>query len=208
MVSQDIGVSPCHVTSGDFNRDGILDLAVAVNNSESGIFILPGNGDGTFGAGTFYATGARANSAVAGDFNRDGTLDLAVVNMDDNNVSILLQKGAAGNCRKGGGGGCFIATAAFGTPLAKQIGILREFRDRYLLTNVMGRRFVTWYYKNGPAAAGYIQSRPALKSIVRAALYPLIVFSFLLIKGILPYLLLFSCGGILLFRRKREKLIG
>jgi hypothetical protein len=104
----------------------------------------------------------------------------------------------------GGGGGCFIATAAFGSPLAGQVETLRQFRDRYLLTNDLGSKFVAWYYRNGPAAASYIEDKPLAKAAVRAALYPLIGFSLLLINGILPYLLL-ALTGVILFLRFRSK---
>ena len=107
----------------------------------------------------------------------------------------------------GSGGGCFIATAAFGTPLAGQVEILRQFRDRYLLTNAPGQKFVAWYYRNGPVAAKYIEDKPLIKAAVRVALYPLIGFSLLLISGYLPFvtvgLLLFA---LLFFRFRPKKL--
>ena len=84
----------------------------------------------------------------------------------------------------GGGGGCFIATAAFGSPMAGQVEILRQFRDGYLLTNALGQKFVAWYYCNAPVAASYIKDKPLAKMVVRAALYPLIGFSLLLISAI------------------------
>lgn len=87
----------------------------------------------------------------------------------------------------GGSSGCFVATAAFGSPLAGQVEILRQFRDRHLLTNHFGRKFVDWYYRNGPAAANYIADKPVAKAAVRAALYPLIGLSALLISGYLPF---------------------
>lgn len=86
----------------------------------------------------------------------------------------------------GGSGGCFVATAAFGSPMAQQVEILRRFRDGYLLTNHPGRAFAAWYYRHGPAAANYIKDKPLAKAAVRAFLYPLIGFSFLLISGYLP----------------------
>jgi C1A family cysteine protease len=89
----------------------------------------------------------------------------------------------------GGSSGCFIATAAFGSPLAGQVEILRQFRDRYLLTNNPGQKFVAWYYRNGPAVANYIKDKPLVKAAIRAALYPLIGFSFLLISGYLPFVI-------------------
>ena len=41
---------------------------------------------------------------------------------------------------------CFIATAAYSTPLAKEINILRYWRDKYLVKNLMGRIFIKIYY--------------------------------------------------------------
>jgi len=43
-------------------------------------------------------------------------------------------------------GGCFVATAAFGSPMARQVQWLRAFRDRILLSTGVGRGFVNWYY--------------------------------------------------------------
>lgn len=104
-----------------------------------------------------------------------------------------------------GGRDCFIATAAFGSPMAGQVEILRQFRDRYLLTHHPGRMFVAWYYREGPAAANYIEDRPLTKAAVRAALYPLIGFSFLLISGYLPFMIIGLLLTAFLFLRFRPK---
>ena len=103
------------------------------------------------------------------------------------------------------GGGCFISTAAFGSPLAAQVEILRQFRDRYLLTNDFGRKFVAWYYLNGPIAANYIKDKPLAKAAVRVTLYPLIGFSLLLISGYLPFVMIGLLLFALLFLRFRTK---
>jgi len=100
---------------------------------------------------------------------------------------------------------CFIATAAFGSPLAAQVKILRQFRDKYLLTHVLGRKFVSWYYRNGPVAASWIKDKPLAKVVVQTVLYPLIGFSFLLISGYLPFATMGFLLSAFLFLRFRPK---
>jgi hypothetical protein len=73
-----------------------------------------------------------------------------------------------------GGGACFIATAAYGTSMAEEIQILRALRDEYLLTNVIGRAFVDFYYKVSPPIADFITEHPSLKAVVRVGLAPVV----------------------------------
>jgi len=74
-------------------------------------------------------------------------------------------------------GGCFIATAAYGTPMAEEIQILREFRDEYLLTNPVGQSLVGLYYRVSPPMAEFITKHPSLKPIVRVGLLPAVAMS-------------------------------
>jgi hypothetical protein len=87
-----VGSSPQVVATGDFNRDGKLDLAETNYDSDT-VRVLLGNGDGTFGPPMDYAAGSHPIGVVVGDFNGDGNLDLAVANGFDNTVSILLGHG-------------------------------------------------------------------------------------------------------------------
>jgi hypothetical protein len=75
------------------------------------------------------------------------------------------------------GAPCFIATAAYGKPMAEEIQILREFRDEYLLTNPLGRALVGLYYKVSPSIAGFITEHPILKTIVMVGLLPAVAMS-------------------------------
>lgn len=72
----------------------------------------------------------------------------------------------------GGGGGCFIATATYGSPDVTDVKILRQFRNRYLLTNKWGREFVKFYNRHSPPIAEYIEKRDWAKKVVRVMLKP------------------------------------
>ncbi len=72
---------------------------------------------------------------------------------------------------------CFVATAAYGSPLADEIWALRRFRDRYLMTNRAGRAFVDVYYVVGPYAANFIAEHPWLRTTTRILLTPLVALA-------------------------------
>ncbi len=73
-------------------------------------------------------------------------------------------------------GGCFIATAAYGTPFAKEIDTLRFWRDKTLSNNVFGRNFVSFYYFVSPSIADFIADKPRIRKFVRTCLNPYVKF--------------------------------
>jgi len=70
------------------------------------------------------------------------------------------------------GPGCFIATAAYGTKSACEIVVLRRFRDRLLIRNRAGRRFVYFYYAHSPPIAEQVSKHESLKLLVRSFIDP------------------------------------
>jgi len=70
------------------------------------------------------------------------------------------------------GEACFIATAAYGSPIEPHVEMLREFRDQYLLTFGPGKLFVSLYYRFSPPLAHFIANHEYLKFTVRIALLP------------------------------------
>ena len=62
---------------------------------------------------------------------------------------------------------CFIATACYGTAMAKEVFLLREFRDQVLFKNGPGRAFISFYYRHSPPIAQLISKYPWLNFLVR-----------------------------------------
>ncbi|HTQ58212.1 MAG TPA: VCBS repeat-containing protein [Bryobacteraceae bacterium] len=89
-----IGSAPTNIRAGDFNGDGILDLAVT--NGTLGqhlVYLLLGNGDGTFRNAGTMTVGYEPFAIIANDLNHDGGADLVVADLVSNEISVLLGNG-------------------------------------------------------------------------------------------------------------------
>lgn len=99
-----------------------------------------------------------------------------------------------------GSSGCFIATAAYGSPLHPHLDSLRDFRDRFMMTNRPGRALVRFYYRHSPPLAEFIADRDSLRAVVRGLLTPI---AYTIEYPGTAALLLFSLIVAVLVRRRR-----
>ncbi|MGZ3940840.1 MAG: FG-GAP-like repeat-containing protein, partial [Bacteroidia bacterium] len=86
-----VGVSPMGVTAADFNGDSKLDVAVCSRSSAQALYVMLGNGAGSFSSVPFgYDGGTDPISVVSGDFDLNGKIDVAFANENSHDASVIL----------------------------------------------------------------------------------------------------------------------
>ncbi|MGB6873625.1 MAG: C1 family peptidase [Dehalococcoidia bacterium] len=154
----------------------IFQYELTIDSTDGGSVSEPGEGTFACDEGTVVNLVAEAEEGYRFD---NWTGDIDAIDDADAAIATITMEGdysITANFRTAGGA-CFIATAAYGTPMADEIETFREFRDGYLLTNPLGRAFVDFYYRVSPPLAEFITEHPSLKPMVRVALLPAVVMS-------------------------------
>jgi len=154
-------------------------FSLTVSSTGGGSVTVPGKATFTYDEGTVVNLVATPNAGYQFDKWTGDVSTIANVNSATTTITMNGDYSITANFKEVPSSpvGCFIATAAYGTPMAEEIEILREFRDKYLLTNPVGDGLVNFYYKVSPPIAEFITGHPSLKPIVRAGLLPAVAMS-------------------------------
>ena len=107
--------------------------------------------------------------------------------IDDGTVGVPADANGAGGTANSDGGGCLIATAAYGSELAPQVQQLRELRDHTILRTSYGTAFMSGfnsiYYTFSPAVADLQREHQTLRDATKIALTPMLA-SLTLLDGV------------------------
>ncbi len=139
---------------------------LTISSTGGGSVIRPGQGTFSYDAGTTVELIAMPRAFFYSFDKWTGDVrNIADVTNPATNITMNGDYSIAANFK--GFWECFIATAAYGTDTAQQIGILREFRDTILLRNCLGAQFVFFYYKTSPPVASLIARHEVVRTAVR-----------------------------------------
>jgi hypothetical protein len=197
------GMGPCTVTmtadvsvTGTFTATGssVLLTASKAGGGTGTVTSIPAGINcgstcsASFNAGTLMTLSANASSGSSfsgwSGGTCSGTGDCVFVLTAATTVTATFDMVATSG--DGGGGGCFIATAAFGSPLAAEVEVLRQFRDQRLLGHTAGQLVVGLYYQLSPPLAAVIATHGGLRAATRTALRPIIWWANVTLRA--PYL--------------------
>jgi hypothetical protein len=152
-----------------------------ISSTAGGSVTTPGEGNFMYPLGAFVSLVAEPDEGYQFTNWSGDVHTIADVNAPSTTITVDTSYFITANF-KGAGSPCCTATAAYGSPMAEEIGILREFRDQYLMTNPVGRAFVDFYYRVSPTIAEFITEHPSLKPVVRVGLSPAVAISALMVN--------------------------
>jgi len=181
---------------------GSQNIRVATFTPDAVVYLLICNNGGDTGNPVAVFPAIPADSSLVADGTGLGSDGLV---LDANRLAIPQQDQLPPVDKSVGGGGCFIATAAYGSYLHPKVAELRSFRDRYLLSNAPGRLFVSLYYRLSPPVAQVIAEHEWMKGSVRLLLLPLL----LAVEhpgGALLVLIMFGGGAVFGLARRRKSI--
>ncbi|HEX3252970.1 MAG TPA: VCBS repeat-containing protein [Pyrinomonadaceae bacterium] len=142
--------NPSQLVTGDFNKDGNLDLVFAYEGVAN-VFVLLGNGDGTFGPELHFVTLGPPSSLVTGDFDDDGNLDLAAAVTSRNSIVVLF----------GAGNGNVVSLtelpagpSPFDAPLGVVAGDFDRDGTQDLMSIAVGSNVISFLKSNGDRTFG------------------------------------------------------
>jgi hypothetical protein len=211
----------------DMTPPVIIDVQVAVGDSISTITLET---DEPTTVAVYYATAS--DYAVSNQYNfnysdqilsTSHSMDISSLDPDTNYHYSLTISDDYGNAfatsdttfttlsdSQGGGsaGACFIATAAYGSYEDPYVRYLRDFRDKYLLTNWAGKWFVKHYYTHSPRYANWLRGHETTRAVVRILLLPFIGLAWFLTRaGLILHLTTIGLltGVFVVFHRSRRK---
>ena len=143
---------------------------LTISSTDGGSVTVPSEGTHTYDAGTVVNLQATPNSGYS-FIKWTGTGTVASSTAPSTTITMNGDYSITANFAPseggGTGGGCFIATAAYGTPTAPQLDVLRAFRDEVLLKSAVGSRLVDFYYKVSPPIANFISQHNVVRTLVR-----------------------------------------
>lgn len=185
-VRLDVTIGGSRLTDEEINRVEItlpIDLrVVGPGDLENGVYVIY-KGESLTQIEAGNGEPVPVSQIISTDYVGDGALGAVTFWVDSLSVFAIGSPDEEETPLSGGGGssGCFIATAAYGSPYESHVSLLRQFRDVYLLPHQLGQAFVKAYYRYSPPMADFIAEHDSLRAAVRVGLLPLVGFSYLLI---------------------------
>jgi parallel beta-helix repeat protein len=138
---------------------------ITISSTNGGSVIIPGEGTFTYDAATEVELVANADGPY---WFSEWTGDVSTIaDAKAIKTTITINDDCCITANFKGFWECFIATAAYGTDTAKELDILREFRDKVLLPNSLGSKLVSFYYRTSPPIADFISRNEVLRTAVR-----------------------------------------